>query len=539
MRTTTVALATSLVAACHGSDVADQDDGSATTSGGDDTAPGDATTATTADSGTTSGDDGGDSSSGGTTDTDGPDEPSSDPLDGLPTGEDQWELLCARNHDDPIARAFCAGDAPPSVTSITELLELVGLGFVEGNLENGVNGNPGLTLASHSTAIGTRFVNAINPRAFVFTPPVGGVVFPPSGIPNPDLVMMGFTRGETFVELVANDRTADELRFYLFRFVPPCEESNEGCSNADLFTPAVESGFVGYSLYDDSDVRNTVVDCLQCHQPDGPGTPKVLRMQELVEGWTHWYYPNRPQNRETMQMFLDAHEGESYGGIPAAMLTQQMLLENNEGSAAPMGLEQVIHNEGFAPQPNEFPSQQILLERLNAGCICNNCMVPPPFDPTESCSPTWDALFANSVQGNAIATPYFDGHITDPVKLATASQAYRDVMAGAMPADQMPDIRDVLLTEAYPYMSYAPAPGLDGRGIIQHMCGHCHNSKLDPTISRSNFDVDNLDTLPDAVKLKAILRLQLPDDDIDKMPPTRFHTLSDEEIDLVIDALSQ
>jgi hypothetical protein len=530
----------SLVTACYGGGRAvENDHGTGTTSTEDDAASSEVSSAGAGTTTDAADDDSGGSSSGDATDTGGTDEPSSDPLDGLPTGEDQWELLCARGHDDPIARAFCAGDAPPEVTSITELLELVGLGFVEGNLENGENGNPGLTLASHSTAIGTRFVNAINPRAFVFTPPVGGVTFPPSGTPNPDLAMMAFARGEHFVELVANDRTDDELRFYLFRFVPACEDDDDGCDNADLFTPAAESGFVGYSLYDDYDIRNTVLDCLQCHQPDGPGTAKVLRMQELVEGWTHWYYPNRVQNREAMQMFVDAHEGESYGGIPGAMLTGPMLLENNEGTAAPIGLEQVIRNQGFAQQPNEFLSQQIITERLNAGCICNNCMVPPPIAPTESCSPTWDALYASSVQGDAIAAPYFDGHITDPVKIATASQAYRDVMAGAMPGDQMPDLRDVLLTEAYPYLSYAPAPGLDARGILTHMCGHCHNSTLDQTISRSNFNVDDLDALPAAVKAEAIARLQKPDDDIEKMPPTRFHTLSDEELLLVIGELSQ
>jgi len=532
-----VFLSTSLATACYGgTDGVDQNDGSGTTSTQGDAASADVSTAG---SGTmTGGGDSDGSSSSGPADTDGADDPTNDPLDGLPTGDDQWELLCARGHDDPIARAFCAGDAPPQVTSITELLELVGLGFVEGNLENGKNGNPGLTLASHSTAIGTRFVNAINPRAFVFTPPIGGVVFPPSGTPNPDLVMMGFARGESFVELVANDRTDDELRFYLFRFVPGCEETNDGCDNADLFTPAIESGFVGYSLYDDSDIRNTVLDCLQCHQPDGPGTAKVLRMQEFVEGWTHWYYPNRVQNRETMQMFVDAHEGESYGGIPGALLTQQMLLENNEGTAAPIGFEQVIRNQGFDQQPNEFPSQQIIMERVNAGCTCNGCMVPPAIDPTESCSPTWDALFANALQGDAIAVPYFDGHITDPTKIAAATQAYRDVMAGDMPGDQMPDLRDVLLTEGYPYMSYAPAPGLDGRGILGHMCQHCHNSTLDQTITRATFNVENLDALPQVIKDEAIMRLLLPDDDIRKMPPTRFHTLSEAEIDLVVDELS-
>ena len=522
--------------ACHaGSDAVGEDETSGFTSSATSSAD---TSTGSPDTTTGSGsEESGDASSEESSGTGGEDEPSDDPLDPLPTGEEQWELLCARGHDDPIARAFCAGDAPPVVTSIPELLELIGLGFVPGNMENGANGNPGFTFASHSTAIGTRFVNAINPRAFVFTPPVGGVVFPPSGIPNPDLVMMAFSRGEPFVELVANDRTDDELRFYLFRFVPDCEETDD-CNNADRFTPATESGFVGYSLYDDHDIRNTVLDCLQCHQPDGPDTPKILRMQEFVEGWTHWYYANRVQNRETMEQFVAAHDGESYGGIPGEFLTQQMLLENGAGSAPPTGFEMVIRNEGFDAQPNEFPSQQIITERLNAGCTCPDCPVPPPLDPTNSCSPTWDALYANTVQGAAMAAPYFDGHITDPAKVASATQAYLDFIAGTIPEDQAPDMSDALLTEAYPYMSFAPAPGLDARGILTHMCQHCHNSTLDQTITRARFNVEDLDAVPQAIKNEAIRRLQLPDDDIEKMPPLRFHTLSDAEIDLVIDELS-
>lgn len=534
---TIVLLSASICAACsagHGS--ADGDETGETTAASDATSgPASTTGVGTTTEGGASTESGqvDESSSGGSSDSGGADEPSSDPLHELPTGEEQWELLCARGHDDPVARAFCAGDAPPEIDSITELLELVGLGFVPDNPGNAVNGNPGFTIATHSTAISTRYVNAINPRTFVFTPPVGGVTFPPSGIPNPDLVMMAFARGEPFVELVANDRTADELRFYLFRFTPECETTDEGCTNADLFTPAIESDFAGYSLYDDFDTRNTVLDCLQCHQPDGPGTTKDLRMQELVEGWTHWSYANRVQNRRAMEMFVAAHDGESYGGIPGSLLTDQMLLQNGAGSAPPTGMEQVIRNQGFGMQPNEFQSQQILNERQNAGCTCFNCPVEPPIDPTQSCSPTWDALYANAVAGLAIAVPYFDGLITDDAKVTTATQAYVDFMAGNLAEDQAPDMRDVLLTEAFPYLSFAPAPGLDARGILTHMCQHCHNSSLDQTIPRANFNVETLDTLPQWVKDEAIRRLELPDDDIDHMPPLRFHTLSAAEIELV------
>lgn len=533
---TLVILSASLVTACNADDGGAQGESSGFTTsatGGEDdgsSAGSAGTTGATSANDSSEGSDGSssDGESSGTTGGDPP--PSDDPLDPLPHGEDQWELLCARGHDDAIARAFCAGDSPPVVTSIPELLELIGLGFIPGNMSNGANGNPSFTFASHSTAIGTRFVNAINPRAFVFTPPVGGVTFPPSGIADPDLVMMAFSRGEPFVELVANDRTADELRFYLFRFVSECEEADD-CNNADRFTPATESGFVEYSLYDDHDIRNTVLDCLQCHQPDGPDTQKVLRMQEFVEGWTHWYYANRPQNRETMEQFVAAHGGEQYGGIPGAFLTQQQLLENNAGSAPPTGLEQVLRNEGFITQPNEFPSQAILIERQNAGCM-------PSLDPTNSCSATWDALYTNAVQGNAMAVPYFDGHITDATKRDAATQAYVDFMNGVIGEDEAPDMSDVLLDEAFPYMSFEPAPGLDARGILTHMCSHCHNSSLDQTITRANFNVANLDSLPQTIKDEAIRRLQLPDDDIQRMPPLRFHTLSDDQIDMVIDELS-
>ncbi len=492
-------------------------------------------------SGGTDGADGGDaagsSDDGG--DTGEPAEPTSDPLDGFPTGQEQWELLCARGHNDAVATAVCAGDQPPAIGSLSELLELVGLGFEPGNLSNGENGNPGFTFVYHSTAISTRFVNPINPRAIVFTGPIGGITFPPSGIPNPDLVMTGFARGEPFVELVANDPVDDELRFYLFRFELPCEQDPAGCSHADMLTPAVESGFTGWSLYDDGDVKNTVLDCLQCHQPDGPGTPRMLRMQELEEGWTHWFYPNRPENRLAMESYVEAHDGESYGGIPGELLTYSLLLENGEGSARPVPLALTLFNQGVTSQPNEFSSVDIRAERNGAGCQCFNCPNEPPLDPTASCSPTWDAIYDAAVRGEAIAVPYFDGRITDPGKLTEATNAYRSTMDGSMPADQMLDIRDILRDEALPFLSFRPADALTGREILQHMCQHCHNSSLDQSISRAGFNVEELDSLPQSTKDLAISRLQRDDDDIRKMPPTRFHTLSDNEIALVINTLQQ
>jgi hypothetical protein len=69
------------------------------------------------------------------------------------------------------------------------------------------------------------------------------------------------------------------------------------------------------------------------------------------------------------------------------------------------------------------------------------------------------------------------------------------------------------------------------------MCRMCHNSSLDQTLTRSQFNIDTLDQLPRAEKDLAIQRLMMDDTDRHRMPPSRFHTLSDAERALVIQEL--
>jgi hypothetical protein len=187
----------------------------------------------------------------------------------------------------------------------------------------------------------------------------------------------------------------------------------------------------------------------------------------------------------------------------------------------PIALQRLLMNNAFANQPNKFDSMTIRAEMANGS------------------SPTWNAICAHAVAGDEIMVPYYGVPQTDPTKIANAVQAYVDVRSGALPPDQLPDLADVFLDAAEPAMSHAPAPGLDGRGILTHMCRHCHNGRLDQSISRSRFNVEDLDNLSPSMKQEAIRRLQLDARDIYKMPPRRFHTLSQAEIDLAIQALSQ
>ncbi|MEO8699790.1 MAG: hypothetical protein ABI867_07090 [Kofleriaceae bacterium] len=429
---------------------------------------------------------------------------SSDPLQGLPTGTEAWTNLCAKGYGDMISAKFCAGTAPPVITSIVELEQLLGLRVVANPTNDpNLNQNVRITLTGHSTGLGLRSVTPLNPRAFLFTPAAANAG------PNPSYQVMAFARGEPFVELVANDPAANALRFFLIRFHPACEAT--GCNHADLLTPTIESGWTGYTIYDDATIKNTTLDCMSCHQPGGPSTKPMLRMQELAHPWAHWFYIERAPNQATMVDFHIAHGTEDYAGIPNA----------NIDPSRPIALQRLVTNNGFATQPNVFDSTKIEAELLQGP------------------SATWSATYARSVAGLEIPTPYFGIPQTDPAKTSVAITAYQNTMAGTLPRDQMPDITDTLLDAALADMSIRPKAGLDGRGILEHMCQMCHNASLDQTISRARFNVVGLTTLSRAEKDEAIRRLNLPESDAKHMPPVRFHTLSTAERDLVIQELQK
>jgi len=88
-------------------------------------------------------------------------------------------------------------------------------------------------------------------------------------------------------------------------------------------------------------------------------------------------------------------------------------------------------------------------------------------------------------------------------------------------------------------MGFAAKPGQDGHGLLVQLCQQCHNENLDQTITRALFGVDHLDRMSREEKDLAITRIQLPTDTRLKMPPALFHTVSDAEAQLMIDALKK
>ncbi len=448
-----------------------------------------------------------------------------DPLFFLPQGQTQLASLCARKLGDAVSTAFCTPSTPPTIKSLVDLQKLLGLDFKSGNNNNGTGGNPAFVLSGHSSSLVTKFVTAINPRAIVFTPPPStGRVNNPKALAS--FVAMGFVRGEQFVELVSNDPTnGNSLNFFLFRFEHACDTTPQGCTNGDVLTPSVETNFTGvYSLYSEQDVKNTILDCQQCHQTGGPSSQKILRMQELQNPWGHFFRNNRTNGQVMLADYATAHATtEAYGGIPGAAIT----------NSDPAQLEGLVENMGFKNQPNEYTTQTILSEvqKVNAN--------QPGVNLPMGSSPTWLALYQNSMAAKDIPPPYHDIKVTDPTKLASAAANYKAVIAGSTPAAQLMDIRDIFMDSAASDMSFRPAPGLNGAQILVQQCQQCHNKNLDQSETREKFRVDDLASMSREEKDLAIHRLTLPNDVFRKMPPPRFRSLSPAEIQLVTDELKK
>jgi hypothetical protein len=439
-----------------------------------------------------------------------------DPLASFPKGKEQLERLCARGDDNKVTQALCSG---PSITSIAELQERLGLAFQNRTPtgQNGRNGNPGFALLGHSSSLVAQSVSAINPRAFVFNAPPGR----PERVPG--YVVMGFVRGEPFVEIAAENPRTRKLSFYLLRFEPECEAAH-ACTHGDLLTPAIEKDWKGFSLYDDEDLKNTILDCRHCHQPNKDFEPG-LRMQELRDPWTHWFRNDRPGGVALYVDYLRVHgEDEDYGGIPGAIIQK----------ADPRALEDLVVGAGFGGQPNSFNSRRIEEE------VRRSSSEQPIVNVPAGRSQTWEALYEASFEGAAIPPPYHDVKVTDPDKLVFASNMYVDVKEGRRPASELPDIRKVFLEEAFEAMSFRTrSVGVNGKDVIVQACAQCHNPRLDQDISRAKFDVSRLDQMNRAEKDRAIARMLMKRSDIGHMPPAMMRTLSPEALKLAIDELSK
>jgi hypothetical protein len=420
----------------------------------------------------------------------------------LPTREEQHERLCATPRGDAFHRAVCGGERP----KLGDLKSLIAL--------SGLAENSAFALTGNSTSLVMLSVSALNPRVILF-PRVDESLTRP-----PEFTAIGFVRGEQFVELVSRDTERDDLNFYLVTFERACDYDAAGCDLASLLTEEIEHGWTEHSIYTEDDLANTSLDCRSCHQPGGAGTKKILRMQELENPWLHWFPQRFAQRTESDRVltaqFMELHGLDSqYGGVPIEHIESAI----DAGSAAQ--LEAALRAEGHGNQPNAF-DPRIESEAKEVGA-----------------SPTWQVQFELVLRGEAIPVPYPLVDVTDPAKRAAAVASYRDVVSGAAPRESLVDIRDVFSADALEKLSVSPAPSAGGRTILLQMCSRCHDGRGGPELSRSNFDVRQLDSMSRIAKDTAIARLLEPASSPLKMPPWRSGRLSEVALELAIEELKR
>jgi DNA-binding beta-propeller fold protein YncE len=410
-----------------------------------------------------------------------------------PLGSRQTTLdrVCARNRGDAFAKRLCGTGQRPEIRDFAELLELVGL-----------DEQRAFALTGNSTSLLASSVSGLNPRILVF-PRVDEELRRPES-----MIAIGFVRGEQLVELVSRDPATDDFNFYLLSFERACSYQTGGCDLAARLTEEIEHDWTAYSVYDQDDLEGTSVDCNSCHQPNGFGSKRFLRMQELTSPWLHWF-PQRfgqrtDSDRVLLQQFAETHAGdEQYGGVPIATIANAV----DEGSGAQ--LEALVRAEGSQEQPNPFDPQ--IVAEMKAGN-----------------SPTWQARFDLHLQGKAIAVPYPAIDVTDPAKRQAAAQSYRDVVAGTAPRESLLDLRDVFSSDAATKLSFTPQPAAGGNTVLLQMCARCHDGRGNPSLGKNRFNVLQLSALSRQEKDLAIARLS--DTGPARMPPWRAGSLDADSI---------
>lgn len=437
-----------------------------------------------------------------------------DPFEELPQGEEQTARVCESGAEDVVRRVFCGPDRQ-EINSLHDLQVAFGLD------PSVLGGYSGSALTGHSTSLAKRSVSAINPRVIMFRMLVNLL---DEGRGPIEFVTLAFNRGEQFAEIAIMNGQR-EYHFYVVKFKQACNERPEGCLPGELLTEAIEHDWRDVTLYDEKALQNTVLDCATCHQPDGPGTPKILRMQEFDDPWTHWFFNSTPGGRALVADYTAAKGDESIAGLP----------REDIGGVSPGGLETIVGGRDHY-QPNQFESELIEKEIMESAALEGGNQ--PVDNSIPGTSPTWRIAYEASKRGEFIPTPYHNVKVTDPDKLARVTEAYQAYRRGELPLEELPDLRDVFPDDhaRLAEMGISTEPGLSGEEVLIQACSQCHNERLNPEQSRARFRAD-LQGMSRDEKDVAIQRLMLPPNNVHAMPPARLRVLSKEARERAIEAL--
>lgn len=411
-----------------------------------------------------------------------------------------------------VADLFCS-PARPSIRSLVDLQAALHVTPGAESAEQRQSGREDAyyvrfpVLLAHSTALSGHLVSPLNPRALLLG--IGTV--------------LTFQRGVQRVEIATLARDEHAFNFYLLRFKRACDAQPDGCSPAERYTARIERDWLSFDVSDAEDLKNTPLDCRQCHQRGREHA--TLLMRELERPWTHFFLPldtvaphGLPgvQGGDLMSDYMAAHEDEPYANVDVRSYPE----------ASPQVLEIIAGRD----QPVFFDSVAIQDERypLHDGVY--------PSGPASS--PTWERAFGAFKHGEQLALPYLEPRATDPDKQARLSELYLRHRRGELPDDELPDLADIFPDDPAlrARIGLATDPEATPAEALIQACGPCHNDVLDQSISRARFNIDV--SRLDARELDlAIERLSRAANSTGVMPPPEARQLAPGALEGLLDYL--
>ncbi len=461
---------------------------------------------------------------GGTTHAPSPTPPSPEAiwLAEIGTGAEQTARVCARSARDRVALALCAPET--ELKSLEDLYRALGLGPEDPRR---------LAATTHSLSLSGRSVSAANPRVMVFTDTNFN-----APVPHEAIVATAFARGQQLVELVALDPSTYDYNFYLVSFEQACNSTR--CTPEDLLGPRVERDWLGWTLYADTDLEDTALNCLSCHRRFGPDNPKQLLMRQVVDPWMHWgdfrsldegMCPTPPADGAARRMvasaegldLLRALEGDSgtYAGLSVAELR-----------AAPSGdamsdflvdAELVLSSSPAPPHPYgqlELHTRETLCERFETGT-----------------SPTWERDRQVSQEGG-FPFPFYAPDVLDAAARANLLAGREALWQAERDHDAFDVAASFLAAEVPTAVGFSPREQDTGADILRGMCARCHAADTDPALTRARFNVAAESITPASFR-EVAARLALPAWSPRAMPPRPAGELPAWAVDRLLDHLAK
>lgn len=442
-------------------------------------------------------------------------------LVGIGTGPEQTAKVCARERSDRVTSALC-GEAS-SIRGLVELYAALGLG---------APAERDVAATTHSLGLAARAVSAAIPRVFVFrsdeTP-----------LPWERFAVAAFSRGEQLVELVALDPNTLDYDFYLLRFEQACNLT--GCTPEELLTERVESGWSGWTLYAESDLEDTPFDCVSCHRPFGPGTPKQLLMRQTASPWLHWgdfhgAYESRlcpaPQwpapgpwiPGEGLELLLELEGSEGrYGGIPV-----RELIQAPSGERFALFLTDAENTLRGSRVPADYPYAQ--LDFASTEALCERLAT--------GASPTWERQRAESL-ARGLPVPYYAEDLLDPRQRRELAADRLGFLADRETEAGLDVAMSLLRAEIAPAVGFVPREEDTAAEILHQLCVRCHASNTPSYLLRGRFDAERLDTMGPDVACEVRRRIALPRTAPDRMPPQRAAELPGWAIERILAYLEE